>query len=242
MKIRRVLSWTWSVLGLCMIGFPSQASAVLINLNPVQTGAYTSDGRWTAPTYITGIPFAYGPEARSLVAFDVSGLPNGTIHSATLSLQNPYTVNEVGGDIELRLYGLPGMTWFNYTGNDYLNMSNFSFIGGSLSPLWGSTFVAPVSWPGSTVTFDLPAAALDALRQAADANGLFSGDFFAFGMRIVKADAEEPKPLQYVFGGTSAGGTVVRLTVDVTPVPLPAAVWLFGAGLVGLAGLARRRG
>jgi hypothetical protein len=29
--------------------------------------------------------------------------------------------------------------------------------------------------------------------------------------------------------------------VDFTPVPVPAAVWLFGSGLVGLAGLARRR-
>ncbi|MCP9447085.1 MAG: PEP-CTERM sorting domain-containing protein [Nitrospira sp.] len=210
-----------------------------IDLTSVQTGAYTSDGIWTAPTYITGISFAYGPEARSLAAFDVSGLPDGTIHSATLSLQNPYTVNEVGGDIELRLYGLPGMTWFNYTGNGSLNMSNFSFIGSSLSPLWGSTLVAPVSWPGSTVTFELPAAALDALRQAADGSGPFSGDFFAFGLRIVKADVEEPKPLQYVFGGTSAGGTVVRLTVDV--VPVPATVSLFGAGLAGLAGFARWR-
>lgn len=31
------------------------------------------------------------------------------------------------------------------------------------------------------------------------------------------------------------------LTLSVTPVPVPAAVWLFGSGLAGLAGLARRR-
>lgn len=33
------------------------------------------------------------------------------------------------------------------------------------------------------------------------------------------------------------------LTIDVTPtvVPVPAAVWLFGSGLIGLAGLARRK-
>lgn len=29
--------------------------------------------------------------------------------------------------------------------------------------------------------------------------------------------------------------------VDLTPVPLPAAAWRFGSGLVGLAGLARQR-
>ncbi|MCP9439134.1 MAG: VPLPA-CTERM sorting domain-containing protein [Nitrospira sp.] len=173
------------------------------------------------------------------MAFDVSGLPDGPISSATLSLQNPYSVNEVGGDLEVRLYGLPGMSWSNHTGNTLLNRSNFNFIGSSLSSFWGTASVAPVSWPGSTVSFDLPADALTALRQAADGTGPYSGDFFAFGLRIVKADAEEPKPLQYVFGGTSAGGTTVRLTVDV--VPIPAAVYLFGAGLVGLAGLARRR-
>ena len=31
------------------------------------------------------------------------------------------------------------------------------------------------------------------------------------------------------------------LTVDVQPIPVPAAVWLFGSGLLGLVGVARRR-
>ena len=32
-----------------------------------------------------------------------------------------------------------------------------------------------------------------------------------------------------------------RTTVTLTPVPVPAAVWLFGSGLIGLLGIARRR-
>lgn len=33
----------------------------------------------------------------------------------------------------------------------------------------------------------------------------------------------------------------VRITGDVSPVPIPAAVWLFGSGLIGLAGFAHRK-
>jgi len=39
------------------------------------------------------------------------------------------------------------------------------------------------------------------------------------------------------FGGVSG----FQLVVDLTPVPVPAAVWLFGSGLLGLAGIARRK-
>lgn len=37
------------------------------------------------------------------------------------------------------------------------------------------------------------------------------------------------------------GNSVIVADVTVSAVPLPAAVWLFGAGLVGLAGVARRK-
>lgn len=42
--------------------------------------------------------------------------------------------------------------------------------------------------------------------------------------------------------GISAGDSVTFNTLfDVTPVPVPAAVWLFGSGLIGLIGVARRK-
>ena len=37
------------------------------------------------------------------------------------------------------------------------------------------------------------------------------------------------------------GFTGLELVIDVTPVPVPAAVWLFGSGLIGLVGVARRK-
>ena len=36
-------------------------------------------------------------------------------------------------------------------------------------------------------------------------------------------------------------GTLNSWSLDITPVPVPAAVWLFGSGLLGLVGIARRK-
>lgn len=44
------------------------------------------------------------------------------------------------------------------------------------------------------------------------------------------------------FDGFNANFDITSITiVDPAPVPVPAAVWLFGSGLIGLAGIARRR-
>lgn len=42
-------------------------------------------------------------------------------------------------------------------------------------------------------------------------------------------------------GPEPTSATTFAIDVDVSPIPVPAAVWLFGAGLMGLAGVARRR-
>ncbi len=48
---------------------------------------------------------------------------------------------------------------------------------------------------------------------------------------------------QGVIGGAAGGGPRIGLDlrIEVSAVPVPAAVWLFGSGLLGLAGIARRR-
>ncbi len=42
-----------------------------------------------------------------------------------------------------------------------------------------------------------------------------------------------------IFGDISNGATT--LTVDVNPIPIPAAAWLFGSAIIGLVGVARRK-
>jgi hypothetical protein len=59
------------------------------------------------------------------------------------------------------------------------------------------------------------------------------------------AAAATAPPLGFAFAGTNheygtAGAPDVGLQVTATTVPLPAAVWLLGSGLAGLAGLRRR--
>jgi hypothetical protein len=47
---------------------------------------------------------------------------------------------------------------------------------------------------------------------------------------------------QSLFGGSEIVSSIYTLTPSTpSPVPIPAAAWLFGSGLVGLSGIARRR-
>jgi len=48
-----------------------------------------------------------------------------------------------------------------------------------------------------------------------------------------------PETNQYAIKFGDIGG--FDLVVDIAPVPVPAAVWLFGSGLLGLVGVARRK-
>lgn len=215
-------------------GIGPAVHAQVAHEDAIRTGYYTSDGWLDAHSYLTGIPSAFGAETRGMVAFDLTGIAPGTVTAAALTLQNPYTVNEVGNaDLELRLYGLTTMDTSNMgiPGTfSSIHIGNFNYIGSNLTPFYGSVMVPvhPNGLPNTTpVVFNLTGQALTDLQ-----NALGNDSFFAFGMKIVKADAEEPKPLQYVFGGTAPGG-VVGLDLTITPVPEPSALGLWGLIALG---------
>lgn len=74
-----------------------------------------------------------------------------------------------------------------------------------------------------TLTFEAINSGNSLLSMAVTSDPLKGGDFYSaisFGPQIVNFDTAN---------------------VSVSAVPLPAAVWLFGAGLLGLAGIARKR-
>ena len=51
----------------------------------------------------------------------------------------------------------------------------------------------------------------------------------------------EITPASNIYNITFSNGSVISIDATPTIVPLPAAVWLFGAGLIGLIGVARRK-
>ena len=80
----------------------------------------------------------------------------------------------------------------------------------------GNSFVLGMTWDGGTTYYAESNAVLVAAPD--DYRIAFEG--------------------QLVTGAPVTGRT---LAIDVQPVPVPAAVWLFGSGLLGLVGVARRR-
>jgi len=76
---------------------------------------------------------------------------------------------------------------------------------------------------------------------------LLGSDLFILGMRDTTISASWMDPDAIVCNsqnGTcsvSWSGLSTELIVDIQPVPVPAALWLFGSGLLGLVGIARRK-
>jgi hypothetical protein len=65
-------------------------------------------------------------------------------------------------------------------------------------------------------------------------NNLANGGVFGVGGRVTSpTQFGLDFPEQIVFGGSDLGG-VAQLVITTSPVPLPAAVWLLGSGLIGL--------
>ena len=86
----------------------------------------------------------------------------------------------------------------------------------------------------------------DSFSYTADAfgNEIFSGTGPDIKSCALLCELGLPPDLPFNFFGFSveaANGNVVSTDIVNTAVPVPAAVWLFGTGLLGLVGVARRR-
>ena len=64
---------------------------------------------------------------------------------------------------------------------------------------------------------------------------------FSTGLWIFQAGTHEVSGVALSTDGSGSGVGYIVLTTNVSAVPVPAAVWLFGSGLIGLIGVARRK-
>ena len=70
----------------------------------------------------------------------------------------------------------------------------------------------------------------------------FAGDFNLFGDEYSNpASPFALSPFVLIAGGGGGSDYLALVSMQVSTVPVPAAVWLFGSGLIGLAGFARRK-
>lgn len=94
-----------------------------------------------------------------------------------------------------------------------------------------------IFWDGVDTLSDVDANSVtidgDFVLAVSDGGAWIGGDV-NFGSTLTVPEANA-----YAIQFTGAGG--FEMVVDVQPVPVPAAVWLFGTGLLGLIGFSRRK-
>lgn len=157
--------------------------------------------------------------------FGESGLTvgPGAGNTGTGSHSGPPAAGDVGGVTK-------PWTYFCNTGYDYM----------ALGSSFGGSTEAGVDMSGWTVTWN-GIAAIPMGGDAAQGDSsiaAFTWDGTNGGTYTITHSAHVPLGDPSGFGGVAYD---LNLTGTVSTIPVPAAVWLFGSGLLGLVGVARRR-
>jgi len=222
------------------------ASAAVINLNADADMVILQDGNVNGAGQGLFVgQNGQGTNERAMISFDVSSLAGATINSVTLTMH----VNAQGYLGSPESIGLHEMTlaWTESTAG---GGGPTSGGGGGAVPnvgdaVWGSHAAAhdvtasgtAIAQGGGTIFSFIDGGLITDVQ-----NWVNGGSNFGWMMIGNESAAGSAKRLTSSEGG-NAGTTVPVLTIDYTAtvVPVPAAVWLFGSGLLGLVGIARRK-
>ena len=204
--------------------FPAALQANM--LDHVGRGWYDVNGLTTAgmanDNYIAGNS---ARPIRNFFAFDLSGITEN-ITSATLSIWNPdngFSSNSGSENYSLYHVSTDVMQLIDGTTGD--NMAVYTDLGSGLT--FGS-YMATAADNGSFVDIPLNGTALTALNNA---TGLF-----AFGGAVTTISGDLS---QFIFGN-SQSGPATKLFFNTTPIPVPAALWLFLSAMIGFVGITKR--
>lgn len=149
---------------------------------------------------------------------------------------------------DVNLYAAPGNIFGMNTDDDIIVTGTFddsalSSGSGTVSFAQGSGNVFSLAFSGFTLTEQGDRNYTTGYPQLALAGGSLVG--FNYIAQFGGLDAHVFDSHDIFFDGYEYGGdqTVsgTWLSFEMTPVPVPAAVWLLGSGLIGLAGIAKRK-
>lgn len=169
--------------------------------------------------------FSGGTQA-SLVNLTVNGVVDGALNWGGLSAGDSITAELV---LDISSYTGIGNEFFSFTGTNTLAITAGTH---SFDQTMDSALNASVSF-NNGVIYDLNFGALFGVNSAPE-------EFDSVGLGILASRSVTTG------NGKKAVTTDYQLAahweaVTLTPVPVPAAVWLFGSGLLGLVGFARRK-
>lgn len=204
----------------------AQVNASVVSLNPTNAGWYTIDSNNTngGPIHNTAAQgSAEGVEWRSFYVFAIPTLaPFEQIVSATLQW-------DFGGFSSPQGYETYALRSYEGVVDLLINGS------GSFSDLGDGINYGEKTFSSSGANFMYLSAS-----AVTDLNTLL-GQQFAFGgiLTTLQFDGIHTSESYVTNRGTDA--SAIRLVLNVSAIPIPASVWLFGTGLLGLIGIARRK-
>ena len=154
---------------------------------------------------------------RGLWEFNLSELPSGTITRVDLEL---IVVSTSLDRANFDLYG--------YAGNGTIEPSDAT--GGTLL---AANLNGNVISQSSPIFVDVTSFIQDPAIQTAGFAGFYARYPNEVGDTVLQKQLQDP--------GANFGNASPWLVVELAPVPIPAAAWLFGSGLIGLFGFARHK-
>lgn len=218
------------------------ALASSISMQAIGNGNCTSSGCGAGTLVLGNMGFTWGPNTAIAVSIvlDAAGF-FGAVGAGVTTSQ---TISGVGTYAATENSKWGGAT-FASSATFTMGLLPMSTTEWNTSPTGLTT---PCSWPACNPSGTLPLVldtTTDSREDTTQANGnnvLSSGTVTASGKQGIGGVPMPAGP----FPGYNANFDVstihiTSVTPDVSAVPVPAAVWLFGSGLLGLVGIARRK-